>query len=128
MGIAILRFLIRKCIERKIKEESMRCSVVVSALDVALRSLGHQVGVVRRSRYGDGLSGTKAGVAHVICDRLQHVGAPVVIVAQNVVVRRLRCAECAEVAECEPVVLNGMHHVDVDRRSGGTVPCFRKLL
>ncbi len=106
---------------------SMRGSVVVSAFDVALRSLGHQVGVVRRCGNRDALRSTEAGVTHVIRDRLDDVGAPVVLVTENVVVRRLRCAECAEVAQCEPVVLNGMHNIDVDRRSGRTVTCFPKL-
>ncbi len=80
--------------------------------------------VVGRCGIRDALLAAETGAAHEVGDRLQSVRTPLVIVTQNVEVRRSRRPSLHFVAECEPVDLESVHDLAVDCRSGRTIHCL----
>ena len=89
----------------------------ISIIEVLLGPLGEQVRVVGGSRHPDTLVRSAAGVAEMIGEQLQTVGSQIALVAENVIVTRLRGSQATTVAHRVPVGLERVRDHPVDCRS-----------
>lgn len=102
---------------------------VVLAIDQVVTSTeGDEVSVVGRSGNRDRASAADVGVAHLVSELLQLIGAEVVVVPQNMVVRWTRSSLNTSVTAQVEVELGWMCDSDIDSGAGRNVEGFPDLI